>query len=197
LNYNIHYILYSATIGPVLIKCQAEEGCYYWRESDTGNKRITVTQDQKNATKFSIVCLENANHPNEFAIQKFKNKDETPERLECNIRVDGFSSENSPPVLKQSYAISRDHRLSLKDLEKEQGDTTSPHDWVLGGEWFFIRCARRSREFAIRGKGKLCFKLKEEGQELTVIPSSKSHDGRDVLMLFRTEKPRQEGFEYI
>ena len=113
--------------------------------------------------------------------------------MECNIRVDGFSSENSPPVLKQSYAISRDHRLSLKDPEKEQGDTTSPRDWVLGGEWFFIRCARRSREFAIRGKGKLCFKLKEEGQELTVIPSSKSHDGHDVLMLFSAEKPRQKG----
>ena len=61
----------------------------------------------------------------------------------------------------------------------------------------YLLCTTISRVCNIRGKGKLCFKLKEEGQELTVIPSSKSHDGRDVLMLFRTEKLRQEGFEYI
>ena len=168
-------------------------GCYYWRESDSGNKRITVTQDKERATKFSI-CLENANHQNEFEIQKFQ-KGVPAERLGCDVTFSGCSPENSPPALKQNFSKSSEHRFCLKDPNKKKGDKASPRDWVSGDEWFFIRCARR--EYIPSGKGKLCIHLNEDGQELTVVPSTKLHNGRDVLMLFCTEKASRESFEYV
>jgi hypothetical protein len=169
--------------------------CYYWRESDSGNKRITVTQDKESATKFSI-CLENANHQNEFGIQTFQ-KGAFAERLGCDVTFSGCSPENSPPALKlcPHFSTPSQHRFCLKDPKKKKGDIASPRNWVSGSEWYFIRCARR--QLTPSGKGKLCIKLNEDGQELTVVPSTKSHNGRDVLMLFCTENASQESFEYV
>ena len=189
-------LLFTHTaIGPYLIKChdQDEDKYYYWKESDTGNKRITVTDDRESATKFSI-CLEKVKHPTEFAIQKFQ-EGVPAERLGCKKTFGGWSPENSPPQLKQNFSKPSEHRFSLKDPSQKVHHNASPRDWVSGRGWFFIRCARR--EFTRNGKGKLCIKLKEIGQELTVVPSTQSHNGRDVLMLFSTEKASQESFEYI
>ena len=111
------------------------------------------------------------------------------------MTIGGKSPDNSPPALKESFNKPSEHRFSLKNANKKDGDAASPRDWVLGEEWHFIRCARR--ELTPHGKGKLCIKLKENGQELTVIPSSKSHNGHDVLMRFCTEKAPQQSFEYI
>ena len=79
--------------------------CYYWRESDSGNKRITVTQDKESATKFSI-CLENANHQNEFEIQKFQ-KGVPAERLGCDVTFSGCSPENSPRLPSNRISANR------------------------------------------------------------------------------------------
>ena len=185
-------LFYSAAIGPFRIKCKSKDKFYYWKEGGSG--KIEVTQDEAEATMFSI-CLEDISHPNEFAIQKFQTTGPT-ERLACNVTTDGRSTRHAPPTIKQTFYNPSDQRWCLKDPNGRKGNVANPRNWLSCSDWFVIRCSRRRA--LIKGKGKLCIKINSDYLgELTVIPSSKSHNGNDVLMHFCLQKVSRKAFEYV
>ena len=185
---------YSTAIGPFRIKCKSKEKFYYWKESDSDDGKIEVTQHEAKATLFSI-CLEDICRPNEFAIQKFQTTGPT-ERLACNVTTDGRSSRSAPPTLKQNFSNPSDQRWCLKDPNGRRGNLANPRNWLSCSDWFVIRCS--PRRALIKGKGKLCIEFKNGNNgELIVLPSSTSHNGRDKLMHFCLQKVSRKAFEYV
>lgn len=98
-----------------------------------------------------------------------------------------FSSQSPgeyPPVLREN-SDTYEQRLTLKHTRDPRGNMINPNLWMSEKRVdLYIRCHHFGK------KGKFCIQKIDDSEdfELTIVPKSDVHNGRDVLMLFYLEK---------
>ena len=176
-----------SAVGPFFIMCRSANDPLYLKENEA-DETIVGTTEKTCATKFCIE-LEYENYPNKFAIKKFDESKLNPAAYITNaVTVTGRNPRNQPPIITTANVTRENTRFSLVNQMQEEKVEIDADRWIKGDEWCFIRCARRRNLFK---RGKLCVKEVKTRQgtwyQMFVVPSSSSHNGKDVFMLFHLE----------